>query len=55
MEDQELEDLLDGVKRYPCPTCGTRAPAAVDVLRRLQGQRIKLTCVPCAQQFEVRV
>jgi hypothetical protein len=55
MEDQELQDLIDGVKRYPCPECGAMARAAVDVLRRFQGQMIKLTCVPCGRQFEIRV
>jgi hypothetical protein len=54
MEDQELQDLIDGVKRYPCPRCGALARAAVDMLRRLQGQTIQLTCVPCRRQFDVR-
>jgi transcription elongation factor Elf1 len=55
MDDQELQDLIDGVKRYPCPECGTMARAAVDVLRKLRGQTIRLTCVPCGRQFEVRL
>jgi len=56
MDDQELQDIIDGVMRFTCSLCGARTWAPRKLLERIpKGMEFMLECQACRKHFPLRL
>jgi ribosomal protein S27E len=55
MDDQELNDLIEGRTRLVCTWCGSTTAAPTQLLEKVAGQILKIHCPSCRKGFDVRV
>jgi transcription elongation factor Elf1 len=52
MDDEELQEIICGVRQYRCPACGAMNRALVEATP--DSNTIALTCGTCRRPFEVQ-
>lgn len=53
MDEQDIKDMLDDVKRFKCLHCGAMTRCPLKFLQQYKGEELMLKCESCRQHFPI--